>query len=74
MQERVKNLEINVEKILTNHLPHIQDAVDEVREEIGGLKDAFNFEINALKVTLARHIGIGVGAIAVVEVVLKMIK
>lgn len=32
-EERIKNLSSNVDLIMTNHLPHIQDAVDKLAEK-----------------------------------------
>lgn len=33
--QRVKSLEENVEKIMTNHLPHIQDRLDKLDSKLG---------------------------------------
>ena len=62
MQERVKNLETNVEKILSNHLPHIQDEIKGVQEEIV-----------KLRITVARYGAIVIGAVAVLDVIIKVI-
>lgn len=58
-EERLKNLSENVEKIMTNHLPHIQDAID---TKFGSL----SVEVNAIHRKLALWGGgiIVVGAFA----------
>jgi hypothetical protein len=34
LKAQVKGLEDNVDLIMTNHLPHIQAAIDEVKEKV----------------------------------------
>lgn len=35
IETRVRGLEQNVEKIMTNHLPHIQDRLDKLDAKLG---------------------------------------
>jgi hypothetical protein len=63
MQEQIKNLDVTVTQIMTNHLPHIQAGVDEVKEEV----------VN-LRIAVAKYIGIGVGVLGLIELGLKWIK
>ncbi len=46
-------------------------SVDSTLNQINQKLDRFTAEINDLKVTLAKYLGIAVGAIAIIELVLK---
>lgn len=66
---RLSTLEANyvdlhdkVSLIMTNHLPHIQAGVDELKENVSNLR-----------VDFAKYIGIGIGGIAVLEILLKFV-
>jgi len=62
MQEKINVLDRNMEKVLNNHLPHIQEELEGMRKDI-----------TLLKVSLARYIGIGIGSIAVIDVVIRVV-
>jgi len=53
--KEVQETNIKIDKILDNHLPHI------------------NAEITTMKLTLAKYLGIAMGAFAVVEIIIKVI-
>ena len=66
---RLSTLEANyvdlhdkVNLIMSNHLPHIQAGVDELKENVANLR-----------VDFAKYIGIGIGGIAVLEILLKYV-
>lgn len=56
------DLSKNVEVVMTNHLPHIQTGIDELKENVSNLR-----------VDFAKYIGIGIGGIAVLEVLMKFV-
>lgn len=66
---RISKLEANygslnesVETIMNNHLPHIQNGIDDLKANVANLR-----------VDFAKYIGIGIGGIAVLEIVMKFI-
>lgn len=68
-ESRIATLEANytdlsrsVDTIMTNHLPHIQAGIDEL-----------NKNVSKLNVDFAKYIGIGIGGIAVLEILMKFI-
>jgi len=40
IEERVRNVEENLEKVMTNHLPHIQDRLDKLDAKLGWILTA----------------------------------
>lgn len=70
MQERIKNLETSVQKIMDNHLPHIQADIKQVSGQIDGLKDG----ISDLRVTVAKYIGVGIGGLSIVQVIIQFLR
>ena len=69
VEGRISTLEANysdlsrdMNLVMTNHLPHIQTGIDDLKENVSGLRIDF-----------AKYIGIGIGGIAVLEVLMKFI-
>lgn len=49
VHERVKGLEVTVDEIKSNHLPHIQAAVDKVDAKLDRAVEAINDKIGEIK-------------------------
>ena len=62
MQEKVNTLDRNMEAVMTNHLPHIYEELKAVRKEIAEIKQS-----------IAKYIGIGVGALGVIDIGIRLL-
>jgi len=66
LKEQIKQIKSNVDKIMTNHLPHIQQAIEEhIREA-----DA---RFNNIEKKLALWSGSIIGAIAIIDYAIRII-
>ena len=74
LEKDVEGLKADVTRVLTNHLPHIQNEVTEVRGDIGGLGQKFDEKIKALSDRVVVGVGLNVVMIiaGVVGVILLM--
>lgn len=62
LNERFSSLDVEVRSIKTNHLPHIQAAIEKLEGVVGEMKDSFlplvrnlNETVNVLKKTVVEH-------------------
>ena len=62
LEANYSDLSRDMNLVMTNHLPHIQSGIDDLKENVSGLRIDF-----------AKYIGIGIGGIAVLEVLMKFI-
>lgn len=62
LETHYADLAKNVDLVMTNHLPHIQAGIDDLKQNVSNLR-----------VDFAKYIGIGIGGIAVLEIVMKFI-
>jgi len=62
LEANYQDISRSVETIMTNHLPHIQTGIDDLKQNVSNLR-----------VDFAKYIGIGIGGIAVLEIVMKFI-
>lgn len=69
MQEQIKNIERVITKYETNHFPTIDRRFDAIEERF----DEILKEIGEVKIAFAKYIGIGIGGIAVLEILLKFV-
>lgn len=71
MQERIRNVEENVDIILTNHLPHLKDDLKVLSDKMSDMKEDLSKEINRLNVKVAWYVGIAVGIVGIINLLMK---
>lgn len=70
LQTQISVLDKNVNKIMSNDLPHIYEELGRVNSKLDDNFLELTKELAKLRTNLAYYVGIAVGAIAIVQVIL----
>lgn len=62
LEANYKDLASSLDEVKNNHLLHIQNGLDELKTQV-----------SQLRVDFAKYIGIGIGGIAVLEILIRFV-
>ena len=62
IRDSYKDLASSLDEVKNNHLLHIQNGLDELKTQV-----------SQLRVDFAKYIGIGIGGIAVLEILIRFV-